>query len=536
MKPFSQFSRRARTCLAITACCGALFAASAGALQAQEVVQQLPDPATEQLNEAMRRLSRNPESVPALIDAGRASISLGDVEAAEGFFNRALAADRDDGRALAGSALVAVRRVDPVRALDLFERAENVGENLDPYAADRGLAFDLVGENAQARQLYGTALSRTENNETVRRLALSHAISGDQDAFEAVLLPLLQRRDLAAYRTRSFGLAILGREDEAITIAETLLPPRLSRRMAPYLRHMPRLTPAQQAAAANLGRFPQTADIGRDDPQLALRASLPQVSQPSGNSDERLIPEGEPLGPAVEEVELTEAEFEEEIWTEELPAIADASGAAPQAVSVQEEAESVETVIASLEDDVPQEGAGQTEQTDILPVPSFSISQDETEIAAAPPPAIVQGEVEDEIEEEISLADAFADFALPDADAPVAAAAGAVDISTIEPEREEEEPEPPPPPAHPSRHWVQVATGRDVSAFRFDWRRLTGQADGALDGREPYRARWNASNRLITGPFASTSEAQQFVTRLGRAGIDAFRFTSAEGEEVIPLN
>ena len=135
--------------------------------------------------------------------------------------------------------------------------------------------------------------------------------------------------------------------------------------------------------------------------------------------------------------------------------------------------------------------------------------------------------------EEIDLAEAFADFSLP-ATAPSPAAAGAVDITAIEIPRETREP--PTPPPHPSRQWVQVATGQDTAAFRFDWRRITRNAHGLLDGREAYIARWGQTNRLLTGPFQNAREAQQLVGALGEAGIDAFRFTSAAGEEVTSLD
>jgi hypothetical protein len=73
---------------------------------------------------------------------------------------------------------------------------------------------------------------------------------------ETTLAPLLQKQDRAAWRTRAFAFAILGREDEAEAIARSTMPTELANGMAPYLRFMRKLTPAQQAAAANLGRFP----------------------------------------------------------------------------------------------------------------------------------------------------------------------------------------------------------------------------------------------------------------------------------------
>lgn len=491
---------------AFVACVTMPIAASAQ----QAVVQQLPNPASERLNEAMRQLSRNPGSLPALIAAGRASLELGDTDAAAGFFNRAQAAAPGNGAVLAGQAVVALRLEDPVAALDLFDQAALAGEDISGLAAERGLAFDLIGENARAQEQYGIALARNENAETVRRLALSYAIAGDQAASEAILLPLLQRRDLAAYRTRAFALAILGREDEAVSIAETMLPARLSRRMGPYLRYMPRLTRAQQAAAANLGTFPQAADIGRGEPRLARRseeASRPQApsGQASSNGvDARLIPGGAPLGNAAQE----------------LPAIAsnrrEASTAQP---ATQEELPPVaEPVIAAVQEPQSDPPAAR---------PSFSISP-EPELEPEPEP--------EPREEASSIAEAFAAFTLPEGDTGPVAAPGAVDITAIEPRREVREPEPPAPPAHPSRHWVQVATGQDVAAFRFDWRRIVRGSGGLLEDRQAYRARWNQTNRLLTGPFDSSREAQEIVTALGREGISAFRFTSALGEEVVALD
>ena len=216
---------------------------------ARPVVQALPDPAAERLSEALRLLAQDPHSVDALVDAGRASLALDDIAAAEGFFRRAEAVAPADGRIKAGLASVLVRRRQPVEALRLFAEAEQAGESMQFHAADRGLAYDLIGDNIHAQEEYRAFLALGEDPLVTRRLALSQAIAGDQRASETTLLPLLQRSDLAAYRTRAFALAILGKTEEAVSIAETMLPERLSGRLSPYLRYMPRLTRAQQAAA-----------------------------------------------------------------------------------------------------------------------------------------------------------------------------------------------------------------------------------------------------------------------------------------------
>src|SRR5690606_33037638 len=93
----------------------------------------------------------------------------------------------------------------------------------------------------------------------------------------------------------------------------------------------------------------------------------------------------------------------------------------------------------------------------------------------------------------ITLSDAFADFSL--ASPPPVPLEGAVDITSIEPRREPRvtpavkepaKPAPPPKPVHPSRQWVQVATGRDTGALGFDWRRIKRAAGGLLDQAPPH--------------------------------------------------
>jgi tetratricopeptide (TPR) repeat protein len=259
--------------------------------------QQDSSASVQALNAALDALARAPTDVSALLRAGWASLNLDDTQAALGFFRRAEQAAPTNGEAKAGEASALVRLHDPVNAVKQFAAAEAAGAPMAAYAGDRGLALDLVGQNVAAQRYYQQALAQKYDPEIVRRLALSQAISGDQRASDATLLPQLQRQDLSAYRTRAFALAILGKGEDAVSIAEKMLPANLSNRMAPYLRYMPRLTRAQQAAAANLGEFPAASEIGHDDPQIAALSAqnpAPQVAQ--ATPDARLVPSGQPLG------------------------------------------------------------------------------------------------------------------------------------------------------------------------------------------------------------------------------------------------
>ena len=262
------------------------------------VVQPLPSRGSYELNAALTRLAANPRDVNALIDAGNAAMALGDSEAAMGFLGRADQLSPGNPRVKATLASALVRNENPYDAIPLFDAAERAGATDAMLAGDRGLAYDLVGDNPSAQRFYRQALAATPNgeprDEIARRLALSLAIEGDRKGFETALLSQLRVPSTAAWRTRAFGLAILGDDAEAVKIAYGTMTRDLADAMAPYLRYMVRLTPAQQAAAANFGHFPRAAQVGRDDPRAAVFASA--VPRRPRTADAGLVPEGKPLG------------------------------------------------------------------------------------------------------------------------------------------------------------------------------------------------------------------------------------------------
>ncbi len=698
--------------------------------QGRAVVQPLPPAATNELNRALRRLASNPRDVDALILAGNASLELDDVDAAIGFFGRAEELSPNNPRVKSGTAAAYVRVRRPVEALRLFAEAERAGVRPTAVAGDKGLAHDLVGNNLDAQFAYRQSLAFEDDSEIRRRMALSYAISGDSEGFESTLLPLLEQRDFAAYRTRAFGLAILGKPDEAVAIADAVMPAEMADRLEPYLRYMRRLTPAQQAAAANLGIFPRASAIGRDDPRIAAARSAGSAPTIAG-VDAGLAPSGQPLGQAagssagtagadeagssssgalteaqrsallaqrrqrgqlrrgrpeerrvrVAQTQPAEATTQQAAPTPtstaapaaqtergELPALAradvpavvpestpatelpPASDTAVQVAQAEQAAPPSQTAVAA---EPAQELAQQTPEpvtqvavapSSVVPEPALPAVADETVAAAttiagaapaaanqdepvtvaaldptslatgsvaAPAPGFDLGDIATSqtspaitsaastasaipatdrvasagsapsealaeatqiasagsasaasasasaapetaapIATEVasapeaapppSVSQAFADLmALPDTSA-VTPPSNAVDITAIEIPREEEaapEEEAPEPaaPANASRIWVQIATGRDRSALRFDWRRFSRQAPDVLDGNGPFVASWGDTNRLLAGPYENRTAANTAVSALAEAGIGAFRFTSADGQEIEEL-
>lgn len=260
------------------------------------VVQSTAPSASRELNAALARLAADPRNASALYDAADAALRLGDSDATIGFLTRAneLQPGNPRSKMLMGKAYLVAEN--PVEAVRAFDDAERAGADTFAMAADRALAYDLVGDNGRAQRWYPVALSKGPDDEITRRYALSLAISGDRRGAEALIAPLINRQDRPTWRTRTFVMAVTGGPDEAVAVAYASMPQDLAAGIAPYLRYMPRLTPAQQAAAANFGRFPRAADIGRDDPRIVQYAALNPRSPRMAEAG--LIPSGAALGPA----------------------------------------------------------------------------------------------------------------------------------------------------------------------------------------------------------------------------------------------
>jgi Flp pilus assembly protein TadD len=238
-------------------------AASASAQSAAPVATPAPDVETaarsaaqQQLTQALGFIAEDGSNWFALSQAGRAALALGDARAAAGFLTRAEAlAPRDPViKAALGAAMVQLE--DPVAALRYFDSAVATGGLDRGYLGDRGLAFDLLGNQARAQADYAVAQATHPSAELTRRWAISLGISGRTDQAVQMLVPLLRAQDRAAWRARAMIVAMNGRPEEARQIARTTMPPQLAQAIDPYWPLMDRLTPAQLASASHFGRFP----------------------------------------------------------------------------------------------------------------------------------------------------------------------------------------------------------------------------------------------------------------------------------------
>ena len=250
-----------------------------------------------ELRAAMRRIAAQPSDADALADAGNAALSLGDANAALNFFTRANSIRPRNGKITAGLATATVRTENPFEALRLFDDAIRLGISERTIAVDRALAFDLLGNFARAQQDYKLARSASLSDDLIIRQAISLSLAGQKSDADGMLLPLLQKNNGAAWRARAFMLAARGDTRESTKVAQGFMDAQSAQKIERYLRLMPELTAAQQAAAIHLGHFPAN-NIGRDSENVRrIAATMPASVLPKNES--RLIPVGEPLGKKV---------------------------------------------------------------------------------------------------------------------------------------------------------------------------------------------------------------------------------------------
>ena len=499
------------------------------------VVPNIVEPAgAVELRDAMRRISFNPSDADALADAGNAALLLGDANAALNFFTRANALRPNNSRIVAGLATATVRTENPFEALRLFDDAVRLGADQRSIAADRALAFDLLGNFGRAQQDYQLARTVASSDDIIIRQAVSLSLAGQKEQADAMLLPLLQRNSPAAWRARAFMLAARGDLRESNKVAQGFMDAPSAQRMERFFRLMPNLTGAQQAAAIHLGHFPTSQAVGRDSEQVRRVAATAQ--QPAvGPGQNRLIPSGAPLG------------------TKPTAARDAKSEAKPQSKPDRRAQERVEVQAAVPTPPRPDPLVAQVELAATV-AGTTPTAQEPVSLAAATPPQPAPAKIiAAPTAVPASTATASAGFSLD-------AIVGAIEIPESE-QRPSEVPvdlkklKPVTPKAvadaskapkidpkaaakakleaaNPARIWVQIATG-EASGLGFDYRKLTKNNPALFKAQKPWTSPWGKTARLLVGPFADVKAAKKWEGDFKKAGGDAFMWKSEIG---VPVN
>jgi len=543
-----------------------------------------PNPTADRLSEQVRILADNPRNLEALISAGQFSAKLGDTAAALAFLARAEAVDPNDARIFAarGSALVQMEK--PGEALRMFNEAERRGLTVDRYAADRGFAYDLLGAPELAQRDYRVALQHGNDDETVRRLALSLGISGRGDEAMTLLDPLLRRSDRPSWRARAFILAMTGDVAGAEKIASTMMPGNMGAALSPFFRKLPTLGNAERAFAVHFGELAPTAarlaDARNAPPLPAYTPTRPVVlaavtpaptptPAPASVAAQPIAPRGTPDRRSRRQRDEEERLALAAARVQPVPVPTPPPPPAPPAL---EPPRYQPPTVQSLPNATQPTYSAQLAQSATRPA---AVLPAETDVrvrepgAVTAPPTGLRSAAQPEIQRQVPasspaskagrerfLAQIVAGIDVPASERAVTALPttpaakptkaelarlAKADAEEARADRKGRNDKPdsrkkkPKEPAEPARIWVQVAGGANQKALPGAWDKVVKRSPAAFKGRAAYVAPLHATNRLLTGPFDSDEEAQEFVNKLRKEGISSFQFNSNAGQKIAKI-
>ena len=560
----------------------------------QAAVAAVREPAgAVELRAAMRRIAIQPSDADALADAGNAALILGDANAALNFFTRANAVRPRNGRITAGLATATVRTENPFEALRLFDDAIRLGISERTIAADRALAFDLLGNFTRAQQDYQLARTASQSDDLIIRQAISLSLAGQKSDADGMLVPLLQKNNGSAWRARAFILAARGDTRESTKVAQGFMDARSAQKMERYLRLMPDLTAAQQAAAIHLGHFP-ASNIGRDSENVRRVAATTPTPSPVKN-ESRLIPTGEPLGKKATKEKPKETRSRkserERIAKEETErsrkktatapvkiAKADNDGLSTDSARSAVESASVATIAVARTTELPPPETARplvnvVTPNSTLPEPGLSAARAFATLPISTPPAstlppatsVVQGlgvsggapiaqNVVARVTQAVvrptslpfDLAAIVGSIQIPESEqtpsvaavdlkklkiaAPKPAVADPAKTAKADPKAAAKAAA----AAHPARFWVQIATGQ-ASALSFDYRKWTKKSTELFKGKDGWTSAWGKTDRLLVGPFADLKASKKWEADFRKAGGNGFAWKSENGVVVSAL-
>lgn len=431
----------------------------------------------------VRLIAINPRNYDALLGAGRAALRLGDPQAAIGFFGRAEEINAAHWAPKAGQGSAMTQMGEAQAALGLFEQAMALGATQALVALDRGLAYDLLGRQAEAQNDYRAVLAGIDEPEARRRLALSLAISGRKAEALAAVDPLLARRDPAARRARAFILA-LGGDVEGARQAIALMMPGASAGFDPFLRRLPTLGPGQKAAAVHLGIMPAEG---------AALAALPDDPPVTAPAPVRAVT-ARPV---------------------RLAAVTPARPAPTKSVTSKVEGDRLASIETTL-----------TRMPAPPPAPKPIIERPAKKRTVAPERTLASRPASDE-------ETASSKKAKNDPKSVRLAAKGKTTEADPKTARtgkgKAEEEAKPAKAAASSRVYVQLAGGANADRMAQEFARIRAKKASLFKGRTPLVSEVKGWSRLLVGPFKDAEEAQEFVNDLHAAKLEGFVWTAPGG-------
>ena len=485
----------------------------------------------------VRLIAADPRNFQALVAAGRAALATGDTQAAAGFFGRAEELSPRAWQPQAGMAAAMVAMGDPQGALTYFSRAQQYGATQMQIAVDRGLAFDLMGDQARAQSDYRVALMGAEADEARRRLALSLAISRDIKGAAATIEPLLRRRDPEAVRTNAFILAFAGDREGARRTIDAFMP-GAGLRFEPFFKVLPVLRAEEKAAAVHLGIFPKDASQRYAQAEPVPISSVVSIGNTAPQRQAALNQKQQAREPAKNPVKVAEAPRRavkeaprpSTFMSMVRPSLDPSRYASTRRPKTQttttSKADSAESDpesrqvgrlddIAKLLNETPAKETSSDQLVKVAeaqpPEPQLAIdlppvSKPKVEVPKSRPKVETARSAKAAAEDK-KKADKLAAEKKAKAEAAKKAKAEAAKLGV------------------PGSIWVQLAGGANQDRLGSDYKKLAAKAGSLLKSRSGYVTEGKDYFRLLIGPFSSTDEAQAFVRKLDKAGVDSFRWT-----------
>ncbi len=549
--------------------------------------------AQKKLAGALSRIAQDGNNGFALLDAGEAAIALNDPQAALGFLARAEHAMPREARVKSalGAAMMGIGKDD--QALRYFGEAESLGAREQTYLGERALAYELSGDGAAAQRDYRAALAIKPGDPTLtRNYALSMGIAGNSKAALAILNPLLASQDRASWRAQAFILAMNGQTGEAAKTVDAIMPAELARDIKPYLARMDNLTPEQKAAAVHLGKFPtgplapSNVRLASADTRVPAPASSRKPTRAERNAARRAerdkaqrdkaaravpVPAGsttltrgrrtvvtspaaqvvpQPAAPSPQPAATQVAQRAEPIRSTQLPPSSavqpgfsgNASASAAPSLPPAQEITIAPRTMPSAPSATSTSVYGPASPTAIAPAPEKSLFDIVNAIDVAPasesPPTAALSAAELERIKQEALAEQAAEekrAAVEKAKTQAAAKARQEADAKAKAEADAKKAEKLAKAANPARFWVQVATGGEVKALAFDFRRLAKKYAEQFKGQDGWTSQWGQTRRLVVGPFDGLKEAKAWDVAYRKAGGDSFTWSSTDGLEVEKL-
>jgi cell division septation protein DedD len=90
--------------------------------------------------------------------------------------------------------------------------------------------------------------------------------------------------------------------------------------------------------------------------------------------------------------------------------------------------------------------------------------------------------------------------------------------------------------SEPERYWVQIASGAFKPDLDKELAKQKSRYGKQLAGKSAWTTPYKSTNRLLVGPFASKSAAQDYVNDARKGGLSSFPVTTSPGQKVERLD